>query len=114
MAVDEVQALLAGEGEAGPGDSAVGHHHDDIGLVDRAARSVENLEFGCAHRGAAFTVPAVLALDHPAASQWIGGLHVRSQIALSSAPDGVGAAVPGTVSAAATIRYHPGRRGRPR
>lgn len=94
MAVDDVQPLLAGEDAARLGDPSVGHHHHDIPPVDRAAGPVEDLEFRGAHRGASFTVPAVLALDHPAASQRIGGLHVRSQITLPADLDGVGAAVP--------------------
>lgn len=51
-----MQPLLLGKSPAGLRDPSVGHQHHDISLVDRASRSVEDLQFRGAHRGATLTV----------------------------------------------------------
>jgi hypothetical protein len=87
-AVDEVEPLLTGEVAPRLGDPAVGHHHHDVGLAHGSPGSVEHLQLRGAHGRAPVSVAVVLALDHPAPPERVGGLHVGTQIAPAADPLG--------------------------
>lgn len=93
MAVDQVEALRGGEVEGGAREAPVGEHDEDVAAVDLAPGAVEDLEVGCPDGGTGPAGLAVLALDHPASPERVGGLDVGPVVATSADLLGIHASV---------------------
>ncbi|MBB4986574.1 hypothetical protein GGE06_007542 [Streptomyces sp. SFB5A] len=93
MTIDHVEPLLPGESHGRRGDPAVRDDHGDVGLVDLTRGAVEDLEIWGSHSSPGKTFAPMLALNDPATAEGIGGLHIRSEVAASSDPHRVTAAV---------------------